>query len=207
MMANTLTLIFVLLSGSMADTTGLKTLIDKTCEKYSSMKSFYAEFNQVFSDETAGTCQNYQGKIYFHKPNFFRMEFRSPHQILVGDSVSLWIYLPDEHRAIRQNLGPVPFIVNPDMFLKDYEENFDAELIEENGDTSLIGLIPKQETDIYQRISITIHNKRFEILAISILDDTGVDSKFNFKKIEINKKISMDLFRFNPPKGTKIDEY
>ncbi|KPJ74187.1 hypothetical protein AMJ52_01635 [candidate division TA06 bacterium DG_78] len=182
-------------------------VIDKTLEKYENMTSFYAEFTQLYCDETSGTCQNFDGKIYFMKPNFFRMEFEDPHQIYVGDSSSLWIYIPDEKRAIRQHLGHVPFAVCPDMFLKDYEKNFLAELTKEEDNKVEITLTPKEDTDIYSTIAVTIHSKKYEIMAIAIFDNTGSENKFEFDKIEINKKISKKLFEFNPPEGTAIDEY
>lgn len=182
-------------------------IINKTIEKYENLNSFYAEFNQILCDEVSGTCSNFEGKIYFLRPNFFRMEMESPKQIYVGDSVSLWVYLPEKNRAIRQSLGQMPFQINPDIFLKDYEKRFNAELTDEDENSVQITLTPKDKTDIYEKIIIKILKGKFEIAAITIIDEIGSESKFNFDKIEINKKISKKLFDFNPPKGTQIDEY
>lgn len=182
-------------------------IINKTIEKYENLNSFYAEFNQILCDEVSGTCSDFEGKIYFLRPNFFRMEMESPKQIYVGDSVSLWVYLPEKNRAIRQSLGQMPFQINPDIFLKDYEKRFNAELTDEDKNSVQITLTPKDKTDIYEKIIIKILKGKFEIAAITIIDEIGSESKFNFDKIEINKKISKKLFDFNPPKGTQIDEY
>jgi outer membrane lipoprotein carrier protein len=182
-------------------------IINKTIEKYENLNSFYAEFNQILCDEVSGTCSNFEGKIYFLRPNFFRMEMENPKQIYVGDSVSLWVYLPEKNRAIRQSLGQIPFQINPDIFLKDYEKRFNAELTDEDKNSVQITLTPKDKTDIYEKIIIKILKDKFEIAAITIIDEIGSESKFNFDKIEINKKISKKLFDFNPPKGTQIDEY
>ncbi|MCK4452861.1 outer membrane lipoprotein carrier protein LolA [candidate division WOR-3 bacterium] len=182
-------------------------IINKTIEKYENLNSFYAEFNQILCDEVSGTCSNFEGKIYFLRPNFFRMEMENPKQIYVGDSVSLWVYLPEKNRAIRQSLGQIPFQINPDIFLKDYEKRFNAELTDEDKNSVQITLTPKDKTDIYEKIIIKILKGKFEIAAITIIDEIGSESKFNFDKIEINKKISKKLFDFNPPKGTQIDEY
>ena len=77
----------------------------------------------------------------------------------------------------------------------------------EEKDKVEITLTPKEEIEIYKKITVTIHSKKFEINAIAIIDETGSESKFEFDKIEINKKISKNLFEFNPPEGTTIDEY
>ncbi len=183
----------------------LAEVVDKTIQNYQNLKSFYVEFTQVFCEKTSETCQSFEGKIYFLKPNFFRMEIKNPNQIYVGDSVSLWVYFPDKKRAIRQHLGSqIPFAVNPDLFLKDYNERFNAEL-RINKDYEIL-LTPKEETEIYEKIVVVVNKEKFRIIGITVIDDTGSENKFIFKNIQLNKKISKKIFKFNPPKGTEIIE-
>jgi len=133
------------------------------------------------------------------------MEIENPKQIYVGDSLSLWIYLPDKKRAIRQHLGAqIPFAVNPDIFLKDYNERFNAEL--KTDKNYEIILTPKEETEIYKKIIVSIDPQKYEITGITIYDETESENKFIFKNIELNKKISKKLFEFKPPKGTEVVE-
>ncbi|UCG31432.1 MAG: outer membrane lipoprotein carrier protein LolA [candidate division WOR-3 bacterium] len=182
-------------------------IIGKTIEKYRNMDTFYTEFEQEYCDEDAGICQRFEGKTYYMKPNFFRMEIEEPRQIYVGDSLSLWIYMPDEKRAIRQELHQMPFQISPDALFENYEEEFVPSLTSEGEDHYEIMLEPKDETDIYRRLKVTIKKETFEILVISVVDESGIESKFEFTKVEINKKIDRKIFDFNPPKGVKIDEY
>ncbi len=182
-------------------------VLDRTIERYQNMTSFYADFEQTYCDEEAGICQRYEGRTYFMKPNFFRMEIDDPEQIYVGDSVSLWIYMPAEKRVIRQSLQQMPFQINPDALFADYESNYDAEIISAEEDYYEISLEPKDETDIYRKMTVTIQNNTYEVIGISIIDDTGIESKFRFSNVEINKKLSRDLFEFNPPQGVQVDEF
>jgi len=182
-------------------------IIEKTLAHYQKMESFYAEFEQTQCDEIRGICCSYTGKIYFLKPNFFRMEMDDPEQIYVGDSVSLWIYIPEKKHAIRQNLGTVPFQVNPDYFLLNYQERFNAEINKETDNAFDVLLKPKLATDIYDHILISIAKKDYQISGITICDQAGSENSFIFKKIEINKNISKKKFKFEPPEGTQIDEY
>ncbi len=191
----------------MASALEVDEVINKTIGKYENLKSFYAEFEQVLCDEVSGTCHNIRGEIYFLKPSFFRMEMTDPRQIYVGDSTSLWIYIPGEKRAIKQHLEQVPFAINPDFFLKNYDERFTAELTKEEKDKFLVSLIPKEETEVYEKITVSIHKTKFEITAVTVFDKTGSKSTYNFSKIEVNKKISKRLFEFIPPDGIQIDEY
>lgn len=179
-------------------------VVDKTVEKYSKVNSFYARITQTLCDEENGICRIFTGSIYFLKPNFFRMEIENPSQIYVGDSSSLWIYLPDKKRAVRQRLSPLPFAVNPDLFLKDYEERFTAGLASDESGFE-ISLTPREETDIYMKIIVRI-DRRFEITGVSIFDAAGIENRFHFDKMELNKKISKAVFKFNPPEGTEIIE-
>lgn len=185
----------------------LDEIIENTVENYQGLTSFYAEFEQVFCDEVSGTCASYDGKIYFVEPNFFRMEIDDPKKIYVGDSVSLWIYLPDEKRAIRQAMTGMPFHINPDMFLTDYDERYTAELSADTGKSYEVTLTPVDETELYDKIVISISKKTFKITALAVHDEIGSENKYTFQKFEINKKIAKDRFLFQPPSGTQIDEF
>ncbi|MCX7995306.1 MAG: outer membrane lipoprotein chaperone LolA [candidate division WOR-3 bacterium] len=183
----------------------LDTIIKRTVVNYQNLKSFYIEFKQQFCEKGSGICQTFDGAIYFLKPNFFRMEIKNPKQIYVGDSASLWIYLPDRKKAIRQHLGTdIPFAINPDIFLKNYEERFNAEL--KKGQDFEIILTPKEETEIYKKIIVVIDPQKYEIKGLTILDETESENKFIFKNIQLNKKISKKIFEFKPPKGTEVIE-
>ncbi len=183
----------------------LKEVIDKTIQNYQNLKSFYVEFTQEFCEKASQTCQSFEGKIYFLSPNFFRMEMKEPKQIYVGDSISLWVYFPDKKKAIRQHFGfQMPFAVNPDLFLKDYNDRFNAEL-RVNKNYEII-LSPKEETEIYKRVAVLVNKEDFKITGITVIDNTDSENRFIFKNIQLNKKISKKLFKFNPPKGTEIIE-
>ncbi|MEO0123816.1 MAG: outer membrane lipoprotein chaperone LolA [candidate division WOR-3 bacterium] len=199
-----LLLAFLLITG-FSQSQNLDSVINKTTAHYQNLNSFYIEFSQRFCEKNSGICQNFDGSVYFLKPNYFRMEIKEPRQIYVGDSVSLWIYLPDKKRAIRQHLGAqIPFAVNPDIFLKDYNERFNAEL--KTGKNYEIILTPKEDTEIYKKIIVVIDPQKYEINGITIFDDTDSENKFIFKNIQLNKKISKKLFEFKPPKGTEVVE-
>ena len=182
-------------------------ILGKTIEQYRNMNTFYTEFEQEYCDEDAGICQRFEGKTYYMKPNFFRMEIENPNQIYVGDSISLWIYMPDEKRAVRQALTQMPFQISPDAMFENYEEDFVSSLTGEDDIHYEIVLEPKDETDIYRRLKVKISKETFEIAGISVTDESGVESKFEFTKVEINKKIDRKIFEFKPPKGVQVDEY
>jgi outer membrane lipoprotein carrier protein len=178
-------------------------VVAKTVKRYENLKTFQTEFTQTLCDEAAGLCSIYEGKLFFLKPNFFRMEIEKPAQVYVGDSVSLWIYMPDKKRAIRQAIGQIPFAVNPNMFLDGYQDHFNAELASTD-DGYEITLKPKDETEIYSMITLLIDKKKYDIMMISIVDGAGTENKFVFSSTRINKNISRDVFIFRPPEGTEI---
>ena len=203
-----ITIAFLVLS-MFASISGLELdeIIERTIQNYRGLTSFYAEFEQILCDEISGTCANYTGKIFFVKPNFFRMEIDDPGKIYVGDSTSLWIYMPEEKRAIRQDMTVMPFHINPDAFLVDYEEQYSAELSGDTTEQYEVTLTPKDETSMFAMIVISIAKQTFKINGIAVHDGIGSENKYIFEKFETNKKISKDLFVFKPPPGTQIDEY
>jgi outer membrane lipoprotein-sorting protein len=101
----------------------------------------------------------------------------------------------------------MPFQINPDALLKNYQAEYDAQIITETDDYYEIALVPKEDTDIYRKLTVKIDKAAFEINSITVLDEAGVESKFEFSKVEINKKISRKMFEFNPPEGIQIDEF
>lgn len=182
-------------------------VLDKTINQYKNMNSFYAEFQQIYCDEEAGICQRFEGRTYYMKPNYFRMEIDEPEQIYVGDSTSLWIYFPKENRVIRQRLEQMPFQISPDALLADYETDYDAEIIAETDAYYEIELNPKENTDIYRKLTVKIRTGTYELIGITVHDDAGTESKFEFSKVEIDKKLSKKIFQFSPPEGALIDEF
>jgi chaperone LolA len=182
-------------------------IIGKTVTNYDNMTTLYLEFSNVLCDEALGTCNITDGVIYFRKPSLFRLETEHPQRTYVGDSEFLWIYLPDEERVIKQNMTELPFQVNPDYFLRDYDERFVATLVEENEQTCQIDLTPKDSMDLYEKITVKIDKEHFTITGIAVFDEVGSENKYDFHKIEINQKISQKQFEFKPPSGVRIDEY
>lgn len=185
----------------------LDEILENTVKNYEGMTSFYAEFEQVVCDEVAGTCDRYEGRIFFVEPGFFRMEIDDPQRVYVGDSVSLWIYLPGENRAIKQEMTGMPFHINPDMLLADYDEQYHVRLSDTTEGTYEVTLIPKDETTLYQDMVISISRRSFRIGAITIRDEIGSENKYTFRTFDANRRISKDMFNFKPPAGTQIDEY
>lgn len=186
---------------------GVDEIISKTVANYENMKTLHIEFSNVLCDEASGTCHMTDGVIYFQKPNLFRLEMENPEQVYIGDSSTLWIYIPAENRAIKQSMTELPFQVNPDLFLRDYDERFTAELIEETEETYMIRLIPKDSTDVYDRINVDIAKDQYTIVSIAVFDDIGSENKYSFHKVEIDAKIPKKLLEFKPPSGVRVDEY
>jgi outer membrane lipoprotein carrier protein len=182
-------------------------VLDKTIEQYQNMNSFYAEFEQVYCDEEAGICQRFEGRTYYMRPNYFRMEIADPEQIYVGDSTSLWIYFPAEKRVIRQGLEQMPFQVSPDALFADYQTDYEAEIIVENDEYYEIDLLPIENTSIYRKLTVRIEVNTYELIGITVYDDAGTESKFEFSNVEMNKKLSKSIFQFSPPEGVQVDEF
>ena len=197
--------IILLFSVNLITAQTIDEIVNKTTTTYQNLKSFYLEFTQKFCEKTSGVCQIFEGCIYFLKPNYFRMEIKNPKQIYVGDSVSLWLYLPERKKAIRQHFGhQIPFAINPDLFLNNYNDRFNAEL--KINKLYEIVLTPKEETEIFEKVIIQIDKTKYEIAGITIIDETESTNEFIFKNIQLNKNLSKKLFKFNPPKGTEIIE-
>lgn len=198
--------IFTLMAITAGSTADLEEIIEKTNAHYRNLNSFYTRVQQVTCDEALGICNVYEGEIYFLKPNYFKMVIEKPPQILVGDSSSLWVYFPLEKRAIRQFLKDIPYAVNPDIFLMDYQNQYETTLSAEGSGVYEITLTPKEADGIFHHAVITIDAQTFLIKAVAVIDPSGTENKFHFEATKLNPALDRKIFKFNPPRGTEIIE-
>lgn len=198
--------IFAFMALTAGSPIGIEEVIEKTNANYRNLQSFYTRVQQVTCDEELGICNVYEGEIYFLKPNYFKMVIEKPAQILVGDSASLWVYFPSEKRAIRQSLKDIPFAVNPDIFLTDYQNQYAMALSADRDDVYEVTLTPKEADGIFHRAVITIDARRFMIIAIAVIDPSGTENKFHFEETKLNPALDRKMFKFQPPRGTEIIE-
>ncbi len=71
-------------------------------QRYETLKSFSAEFEQTLTHKESGSVERRQGSLLFQKPLLIRWQTAKPHEeTLVVTAREIWDYLPDEEVAYR----------------------------------------------------------------------------------------------------------
>ncbi len=185
----------------------LDEFIQKTVEYYDNLKTLTAEFEMITCDEMTGTCQLAKGNMYYARPSAFRLEFHDPDMYYIGDSAVLWIYVPAQKKAVKQNMESMPWQIRPASFLKEFGTRYRAEEQSNDGHSVVVRLIPVDENDFYDYVELVIQRSSHLIRKIVIVDKGGSERRITFDNLKTNKKISRSIFAFKPPADTQIDEF
>ena len=71
-----------------------------------------------------------------------------------------------------------------------------------SGDESSFHLTPRVDQDMIKEVILNFKAKK--LYQLSVIDNLGQKTNFNFSNVEINPKLPSALFRFKPPKGVDV---
>lgn len=179
-------------------------LFNRLKNNYSQIKTMQGKFIQTVCSEVEGTCRQFEGKFFIARPCFSRLEVITPEpQVIVLDSINLYIYLPKQKTAYiqPQNLS-VNFFKIFDALFEDsikfkLSEKSDYWVWELSRDTS-------QQISLFSDLKFYVSKKTNLIERFLFTDASKNELEFQLSHITINKKISPQLFKFSVPKGVKV---
>ena len=98
-------------------------------ERYETLKSFSADFEQTLTHKESGSVERRQGSLLFQKPLLIRWNTAKPHEeTLVVTAKEIWDYLPDEEVAyryppslVRDSRSIIQVITGQAALTKDFE--------------------------------------------------------------------------------------
>lgn len=198
-----------------------KEIVGNFREKYKSVKSFSADFEQTTI--VAGRKRIAKGRLNFQKPNLFRQEYVDPAnpenmtQLIVADGKKLWSYTPLINQITKQNMvqdeSRMELLPGFGNSMENIEKNYSLSLVAdelaEKSGSHLVELIPK---------NVDMNSKTmFDVLRIWIRDADSAPTQFmykdkkneltfvlSFKNMKINVELDEATFKFEPPKGVQI---
>ncbi len=172
--------------------------------RYLSLRTLSGTFEQTTCSDLDGTCQRFTGSFRFRLPGRFRLEVESPQrQVIVSDSTTLWIYLPDEKRAIRQPAyGPSPVLAFLDPVL---DPNTEARVTRDSTGPRLVQVLTPDSLSALSDLVLELDAAGTRITAFSFSDGWGNKTRFALSNQQWNPRLADRLFTFTPPKGTTIE--
>jgi outer membrane lipoprotein carrier protein len=169
----------------------------------SNFHAMRADFTQVVEVHKSKPKESY-GHMELQRPGKFRWEIISPNrQLIIADGKYLWIYDVDLAQATKQKLNqdannPASLLSGSSVVLHDHFQVHDVKNI--NG-SQVFQLKPKNR-DMLENIELRFQDKKLQ--QMTVIDNLGQKSVFNFMNVVINPKLPSTLFRFHVPSHVDI---
>ncbi len=175
-----------------------------------------AEFTQVVTaparEGQAARQRTSSGSFEFLRPNRFKFVYRKPfEQTIVADGQTLWLYDVDLNqvsaRSQAQALGSTPAaLIAAAADLQALKADFTLEPQADAQGLQWVLARPRARDSQLQsiRVGFRLQAAVPELAALEIADAFGQRSSLSFSRVEVNPRLSPDLFRFQPPKGADV---
>jgi outer membrane lipoprotein carrier protein len=172
---------------------------------YLSLKTLSGTFRENMCSDTQGSCQEFDGTFAISLPARYRLEVtEGTKQLFVSDSSTLWIYLADEKRTMKQPAGgfaPVLAFLRPVL-----DSNATAEVSKDSTGIYVVKVSMGDEMSAMNDLLLELNEAGTRINGFSFNDGMGNKIHFSFYDQQWNPKLSPALFRFTPPKGVTVEE-
>lgn len=177
----------------------LKMFIAKT-------QSAQANFTQEVTDQTGKRIQSASGTMQFQRPGKFRWVYQKPYeQIIVGDGVKFWLYDVDLNQVIVKKLDAA-LGSNPAALLSgsnEIEQGFDLKNDGVSGGLDWLQATAKVQDNSFSKVRMGF-NIQAELMSMELNDAFGQKTVLHFTNMQHNPKLSVEQFRFIPPKDADV---
>jgi outer membrane lipoprotein carrier protein len=174
-------------------------------QRYLTLRTLSGTFEERICSEEAGTCQTFEGKFSIRAPARYRLQVTEPvNQLIVSDSTDLWIFLPDEKRAVRQPAGgfaPVLAFLGPIL-----DSTTTAEFERDSGGFYTARVNSGEEMSALADLVLELDKTATRVQGFSFTDPWGLAYHFALTRQVWNPRLADKLFRFTPPKGVSVEQ-
>lgn len=175
-------------------------------EKFETIQTFSASFEQVLSDNTGEALQKTEGKMQLQTPGRFYWQVAPPfEQVIVTDGESLWVYDPDMAQVTvyqKQQLASTPAQLLSGNF-NELAGQYQITKRDEGAAQAFV-LEPKvPEESNFTRLEF-VFDKKGRLETMLLVDKLTQKTQVTFSKQKVNRKLDESLFTFVPPQGTDV---
>jgi outer membrane lipoprotein carrier protein len=173
--------------------------------RYLDLKTLSGTFTENLCSEQQGTCEEFEGTFAISVPARYRLEVtEGPKQLFVSDSTSLWIYLADEKRAMKQPAGgfaPVLAFLGPVL-----DSTATGEVSKDSTGIYVVKVTMNDEMSALNDLVLELDEAGTRIDGFSFSDGMGNKIHFRFYDQKWNEKLPAGTFKFTLPKGVAVEE-
>ncbi|MES0328030.1 MAG: outer membrane lipoprotein chaperone LolA [Gammaproteobacteria bacterium] len=168
-------------------------------------KTMSADFVQTLRADDNEVLQESKGHFYLNRPGKFRWNYTTPYeQEIVSDGEQVWIFDVDLQQVTVQNksvsLNNTPMaLMEGKLKLK---EAYDVSELDHRDGIYRLKLSSKTKDADFSELIIGVNKQGLQFMQLR--DQFEQTTDIVFVKLELNKKLSSDLFKFTPPEGVDV---
>lgn len=169
------------------------------------LDNLVAGFEQTVGDAQGRVTQTATGRLSIQRPGKFRWDYDTPYkQLVLGDGQRLWTYDVDLEQATvkpqQDALAGTPALL---LSAKEQPRDlFDIKPLPARDDEQWFELTPHAQDTQFNQLRLGFVNDR--LVAMELIDGFDQLTQFRFNDLQVNGPVSMQLFRFTPPKGVDL---
>jgi len=191
---------------------GPQEIVDRVQERYEKVKSFSADFRQVFQSQGIYFESDWgEGILLMKRPGKMYWEYQRPtRKLFVADGKQTFFYVPSENQVTISDLDPetadtpLLFLLGPKRIRDDFLVQFETG--EEPLDESnlLLRLTPIRARPEFNHLLLELSPQTFLIHKLSMVDPVGNRNDYIISRFRENVKIRDKQFHLELPDGVEI---
>lgn len=191
---------------------GLDELVARVQARYDRTQHLHAHFRQETRLHGFDQAQTGEGQVWILKPGMMRWDYTKPErQTIIANGDTLWIYLPQDRQAIRDQVNHSLGTRTPALFLAGQAQL--TELFSIAGapvqDSSEAGVLPLELTPKagalpHTRVQLGIDPSSYLVRRVRLTDALGNITTMWFSNIDTEGKVEPSLFQFQVPPGVDV---
>lgn len=192
---------------------------DMIQERYETMKTFTADFEQELTNIASGEVERRTGKVWFGQPSLLRWENESPEKevLVIGPDVA-WDYFADDKMAYKY---PVELVLDSKTMLRfisgqaNLREDFiiksdwdGAEVVRTKWGKGLtiLQLQPREPEPGLVLAYVGVDPETALLRQLMIVDFYGNGNEVRLTNVKIDIPVKADMFTFTPPEGVMVED-
>jgi outer membrane lipoprotein carrier protein len=187
----------------------------KIQKRYEGIRDLRADFEQTntsatFEGEALMKPEPRRGKVVFAKPGKMRWTYDPPEaSVVVSDGKTLWIHDIEAKTVARLAVtegylsgAALQFLLGDGKIL----EAFRVSAAECSATQVTLDMLPREDAS-YERLGLVADRETGSVVATSVTDLFGNQTRIRFEKLEENRNPQPDTFVLKIPEGVEVIDY
>lgn len=176
-------------------------VIQKIQIKFSTVEDIKANFTQKIISALNEAPITLTGKFYFKKENNLRIEVKN--RIIISNGNTVWNNNNTMNKVIISNYEGDYTSFSLHEIINSYPRLCEKEIVSNQSGVKVIKLTPNDNQLSFKSALISV-NENDIIEKVQITDFNNMEFIFGLDSIELNTKLSGQLFNFKPTEGVEV---